>query len=164
MSPLHRSVRVREIWSGGQTGVDRAALDVALELGVPHGGWVPRGRLAEDGVIPERYTALEETESAEYHVRTERNVRDADATLIVHFGPLAGGTHYTRDVAAAFGKPALVVDAERLGIPPAVAAIRAWLGTVGGDIRLNVAGPRLSANPRAYQWTRALLLSVLRGA
>lgn len=164
MSPLHRTLGVSAIWSGGQTGVDRAALDVALELGIDHGGWIPRGRLAEDGVIPDRYTALEETESSDYHVRTERNVRDADATLIVQFGPSTGGTHYTRDVAVALGKPALVIDAERLAIPPAVDTVRSWLRAVGGGIRLNVAGPRLSSDPRAYKWTRALLLSVFKGS
>jgi hypothetical protein len=71
-----------KIISGGQTGVDRAALDAAIELGIPHGGHCPRGRRAEDGRIPDRYQ-LTETDSAQYRVRTERNVLDADATLIL---------------------------------------------------------------------------------
>lgn len=71
-----------EIWAGGQTGVDRAALDTALELGLSHAGWVPLGRVAEDGVIPARYTGLQ-AEAADYAIRTEFNVRDTDATLVL---------------------------------------------------------------------------------
>lgn len=79
-----------KIISGGQTGVDRAALDVALELGLPCGGWCPRGRRAEDGVIAERYP-LTETRSARYAVRTVRNVRAADGTLVLTRGQPSGG-------------------------------------------------------------------------
>lgn len=85
---------VRRIVSGGQTGVDRAALDVAMQLSIEHGGWCPRGRLAEDGTIPSRYD-LRETRSAKYHVRTERNVVDSDATLILYRKSLTGGTLLT---------------------------------------------------------------------
>ena len=76
------SSTLRRIVSGGQTGVDRAALDVGLAWGLPIGGWCPRGRTAEDGPIPARYP-LRETESAKYDVRTRRNVRDSDGTLIL---------------------------------------------------------------------------------
>ncbi len=69
-------MQVREIWSGGQTGVDRAALDVGRDLGIATCGWIPRGRLAEDGIIPDRYAGLRETESPDYAERTTRNVRD----------------------------------------------------------------------------------------
>src|SRR6266571_9073801 len=82
---------VSKIVSGGQTGVDRAALDVALELGIPCGGWCPRGRRAEDGIIPERYPLIE-TPTTAYPQRTERNVRDSDGTLVLTVGRADGGT------------------------------------------------------------------------
>ncbi|MEZ6054758.1 MAG: putative molybdenum carrier protein, partial [Planctomycetaceae bacterium] len=82
------------IVSGGQTGVDRAALDVGLDLDLPCGGWCPRGRKAEDGPIDERYP-LKETESAKYDVRTRRNVRDSDGTLVLTVGDPIGGTALT---------------------------------------------------------------------
>ena len=81
--------------SGGQTGADRAALDVALELGIDHGGWVPKGRAAEDGRLPSRYR-VRETPSEDPAERTERNVADADAALLISHGPLTGGSELTR--------------------------------------------------------------------
>jgi hypothetical protein len=133
--------RPAKIVSGGQTGVDRGALDAAIELGIPHGGWCPRGRLAEDGPIPDRYR-LTETESAEYSVRTERNVLDSDATLILFRGELSGGTELTRRLAKRHRKPCLVVD---LDAPPESEAIRHWLLESRVET-LNVAGPRESQN------------------
>ena len=82
-------VTLRTIVSGGQTGVDRAALDVAIMLGFAHGGWCPAGRLAEDGPIDAHY-ALRETASAAYDVRTERNVVDSDGTLVLASGEPRG--------------------------------------------------------------------------
>ena len=109
-----------KIISGGQTGADRAALDFALASGIPIGGWVPRGRLAEDGRIPERYAGLVETESADPAVRTARNVRDSDATLILSHGPLDGGSLLTHREATRAGRPVLHLDLEELEV--AVAA------------------------------------------
>ena len=86
---------IRRIVSGGQTGADRAALDAALGAGVPIGGWVPKGRRAEDGTIPERYSNLRETDTDLYETRTRWNVRDSDATLILSHGALAGGSKKT---------------------------------------------------------------------
>ena len=98
-----------KIISGGQTGVDRGALDAAMELGIPHGGWCPRGRTAEDGRIPDRYQ-LRETDSPDYSFRTEQNVLDSDATLILYRGRIAGGTELTLRLARQHGRPHLVVD------------------------------------------------------
>jgi hypothetical protein len=130
------------IISGGQTGVDRAALDVAIALGIAHGGWCPRGRLAEDGRIPDRYQ-LRETDAAEYAARTERNVRDSGATLILCRGTPSGGTELTVRLAQQHGRPYLVVD---LDDPPSPGEVADWLraGEIGV---LNVAGPRESQSP-----------------
>ncbi len=130
------------IISGGQTGVDRAALDVAIALGIPHGGWCPRGRAAEDGRIPERYQ-LQETDAADYPVRTERNVRDSDATLIVCRGGPSGGTELTLRLAQQRRRPCLVADLDAVASPAAAAE---WLRANGVEV-LNVAGPRESQCP-----------------
>ena len=100
---------VDKIISGGQSGADRAALDVALALGIPVGGWCPAGRLAEDGVIPAHYP-LTETKSSIHSVRTRRNVREADGTLVFNLGELDGGTLLTVNYARERGKPCLLVQ------------------------------------------------------
>lgn len=145
--------------SGGQTGVDRAALDVAIELGLSHGGWCPAGRWAEDGTIPEHYR-LQETPSSRPEVRTEWNVRDSDATLILARGKLFGGTAFTYQVARERGKPYLVVD---LSSPPPPAEVRDWLVSHGVR-RLNVAGPRESNAPGIYEEARKFLRCLLTAA
>ena len=149
-----------KIISGAQTGADRAALDAALELGVATGGWIPKGRKAEDGVIPEKYSTLTETDSAHYEARTRLNVRDADATLIVSHGALHGGSRYCRDVAEEVGKPHLHIDLDRCSIDDAVAAARDWLANLGGDT-LNVAGPRASSDPAIYKAVKAIVKGIL---
>ena len=131
-----------KIVSGGQSGVDRGALDAAITLGITHGGWCPRGRLAEDGPIPEQYR-LTETDSPEYAVRTERNVVDSDATLILYRDQLRGGTELTRQLARKHGKPCLPVD---LNDPPDVREVSDWLNAHEPEV-LNVAGPRESQSP-----------------
>jgi hypothetical protein len=143
--------------SGGQTGVDRAALDVAIALGIPHGGWCPRGRRAEDGVIPERY-ALREHDSAEYAARTEANVVDSDATLIVARGEPTGGTALTRELARRHGKRLCVVD---LAASPDVDAVRAWI-EAERITTLNVAGPRESQQAGIGRAAVDFLTRVLR--
>lgn len=130
------------IVSGGQTGVDRGALDAAMALGIEHGGWCPRGRLAEDGVIPERYQ-LQQTRSARYSVRTRQNVVDSSGTLILCRGPLRGGTELTHRLAKRLEKPFLIVD---LLQGPDGEEVWRWLRAC--DVRiLNVAGPRESSAP-----------------
>ena len=112
-----------KIISGGQTGVDRAALDVAINLGVSHGGWCPSGRQAEDGEIDPVYQ-LQETGTREYSRRTKWNVRDAEATLILHKGDLEGGTAYTITCTKRLQKPCLVIN---LAQPPDNQEILEWL-------------------------------------
>jgi hypothetical protein len=95
--------------SGGQSGVDRAALDAALELGIPCGGWCPKGRKAENGAIPARYPFVE-TPSGGYSQRTRWNIRDADGTLILSWGKPTGGTLLTVKECRSAGKPHVVID------------------------------------------------------
>ena len=91
---MNAEIRRLKIISGGQTGADRAALDVALTLSLPIGGWCPQGRRAEDGVIPDRYPLLE-TPERNYQARTRRKIEDSDGTLILNLGQLGGGTALT---------------------------------------------------------------------
>ena len=129
--------RPERIISGGQTGVDRAALDIALDLGIPCGGWCPRGRRAADGTIPDRYP-LRETPSAGYPQRTEWNVRDSDGTLVLTRGRPRGGTALTVRLARELGRPLLIAN---LDGPEAAEAVAAWIAVHGIRV-LNVAGPR----------------------
>ena len=147
---------IRKIVSGGQTGVDRAALLVALQRGIPAGGWCPLGRRVEDGRIPDEYF-LKETDSKNYSQRTKRNVQDSDGTLILTGGPLTGGTALTRSLARRNGSPVLVVDLRK---EADFGAVEQWLAA--NRIRiLNVAGPRESQQPgihdQACEWLSRLL-------
>ncbi len=149
---------LRRLISGGQTGVDRAALDVALALGIPCGGWCPQGRRAEDGPIDPRYP-LEETSWSGYPQRTEWNVRDSDGTLILPQGKPDGGTALTLELARRMGKPVLVVD---LAEPVEMESVWDWVR--GHSIgTLNVAGPRESSCPGIYAEARAWLHRWLSG-
>jgi hypothetical protein len=147
---------LKRIISGGQTGVDRAALDVAIELGVPCGGWCPRGRLAEDGPIPESYP-LRETPTDEYPERTERNVCAADGTLVLKRGKADRGTALTMRLANKHRKPLYVVDLEA---PYEVDAVRAWVEAQAIGT-LNVAGPRESSQDGVYAQAREYLSALL---
>jgi len=152
---------IGEIRSGGQTGVDRAALDAALAHGIPHAGWIPRRRRAEDGPIPARYTGLRETGDDAYATRTTWNVRDADATLILTAGPLTGGSRFTVETAVRLDKPHLVVDLNTQDATEAARAVWTWLAGLPHPVRLNVAGPRASDAPGVYGRARAVLDRIL---
>jgi len=154
--PATRRIGVEKIVSGGQTGADRAALDVAVELGLAAGGWIPRGRRAEDGIIPQRYEGLVEATSESYDHRTELNVRDSDATVVFSFGPPTGGSALTAELACALGKSLLALDLENSNTEEAVAHLRSWLAEVRPRV-LNVAGPRLSQEPRIAEATAMIL-------
>lgn len=144
------------IVSGGQTGVDRSALDVALALGIDCGGWCPRGRRAEDGRLDDRYPLLE-TPTADYAERTEWNVRDSDGTLVLLQGAPSGGTALTITLARRLGKKCRVVDLDE---PLDLGSVRAWLRRHRIAV-LNVAGPRESGcrgiGGRAVKFLQALL-------
>ena len=147
---------IKKIVSGGQTGVDRAALDVALERGIACGGWCPAGRHADDGVIPERYP-LQETVEMDHTIRTEHNVRDSDGTLMLYRGPLQGGTAYAVLMARHLGRPVLACNLDEAFDSDAVIA---WIRN--NHIRvLHVGGQRESSCPGIYQAAKRSLESLL---
>ena len=148
----------QHIVSGGQTGVDRGALDFAIEHGYPHGGWAPQGREAEDGKIPMKYQLLE-LDHGGYRQRTRRNVVDSDCTLIINHGELDGGTLATRGFAERLNKPFLVVQADHGVGGESAKGVLEWLRQNQIKI-LNVAGPRESKRPGIYRLTRELLNEV----
>jgi hypothetical protein len=153
-------VREIVILSGGQTGVDRGALDAALEVGVPCQGWCPEGRLAEDGVIDQRYP-LAELPGGGYAERTSANVRDSDGTLVLVAGEPDDGTRLTIDEARRLEKSLLVVDIGRDDAEQEIARIRAWIAA-NGIRRLNVAGPRESNAPGSCARAKSLMTALLR--
>lgn len=150
---------LKKIVSGGQTGVDRGALDAALAAGLPCGGWCPEGRLAEDGIIPERYP-LRELHGGGYAERTAANVRDSDGTLVLHFGPVTGGTRLTVEACERVGRRCLLVDGAALD--PGQSAEQAAAFVQAGNIEvLNVAGPRESQAPGAGEFARQVVAVML---
>jgi hypothetical protein len=148
-------MRPHQVISGGQTGVDRAALDAAMECGIPVGGWCPKGRKAEDGFVPRRYP-LKETPSGSYVQRTTWNARDSDATVVLVLGELEGGSLFTTQVAAKLGKPCLVADLE---LYKAAEIVADFLDAQRVRI-LNVAGPRESKQPGIHGRALRVLLEV----
>jgi hypothetical protein len=150
---------ISKIISGGQTGADQAALDVAIELGIPHDGWIPKGRKTERGRLPDKYQ-LKEMPTDSYPKRTEQNVKDSDGTLVISYGEMTGGTEYTVKMAREHNKPWVHVNLNRLSGEAAVQLVRAWIN--GNEIKvLNVAGPRASKDPRIYSAAKKILKVVL---
>jgi hypothetical protein len=153
---------VVKIISGGQTGADRGGLEAALALGIPHGGYCPLGRKAEDGVIPGRYT-LEEITTANYAARTAMNVKLADATLLLVWGKAAlaksRGTKLTLDMCIRYKKPWWAADPRQ---PAHVDRVRGWLEELCPQV-LNIAGPRESRARGIQEQTARFVEEVLRG-
>lgn len=145
---------ILKLVSGGQTGADRAALDVAIRHGIPHGGWCPRGRRAEDGLIAHQYQ-LTETPSDDYIQRTEWNVRDSDGTVVFTLSPeVTGGSLATVEFAHRHGKPCLHIARDRDA--DAVTRLNTFVSDHG--IRtLNVAGSRESKEPGLHNWVMGVL-------
>ncbi len=146
---------IQKVVSGGQTGVDRAGLDAAMELGIPIGGYCPKGRLAEDGTVPDMYPLLE-MHSASYTSRTEQNVIDSDGTLVLNLGKLSGGTKRTVEFAIKHSRPYLTIQMEE---KPEVTAVIEWIQQ-NSICTLNIAGPRESKCPRIYMIVEAYLQKV----
>ncbi len=150
---------IRKIVSGGQTGADQAALDVAIAMGIAHGGWIPKGRKTESGPLAKQYR-LQELPSQSYPRRTEQNVIDSDGTLIFSHGPLTGGSALTRDFAETHHRPWLHMDLLLHGGFAAAEKVQRWVSRNRIET-LNVAGPRASSDPDIYQKTVEVLETVI---
>jgi hypothetical protein len=142
---------ISKIISSGQTGADQAALDVAIKFGVPHGGWIDRGRKTENGRLPDKYQVQEMPPGSRAN-HAERNVIESDGTLILSHGKLTGGSEFVRKMAMHHGRPWLHIDLSRTIAFKAARKIRLWLKNHRIEV-LNVAGPRASKDPEIYQDT-----------
>ena len=144
-----------KIISGGQTGVDRAALDLALKHGVDCGGWCPAGRLDEFGRIPDQYP-VQELDAGGFSERTLQNVKDSDGTVIIYTGKLGGGTEQTVRFCQELRRPYQLIDAAKISAEDAAKLIADFVPDHEIDL-LNVAGPRQSEWPEGYDYaSRAL--------
>lgn len=148
-----------KIFSGGQTGVDRAALDFALENNFWISGYVPKGRRAEDGRISDIYPNLIETRSEDPAERTKLNIRLADATIIISQGALIGGSKLTMEFAGHYQKPILHLDLSVLPHEEAVKQAKDWLTSTEPET-LNIAGPRASEDEQIYSKTKQFLTAL----
>jgi len=144
-----------KIISGGQTGADQAALDAAIELGIPHGGWIPKGRLTEVGPLPDSYQ-LSEMPTKDYLKRTRQNVLDSDGTVIFSHGDLKGGSKRTADFATELHNPFLHVDLKKTLPAESAEVLAAWVKAHGIKV-LNVAGSRASKDPEVYDKVRLVI-------
>lgn len=152
---------IKKIVSGGQTGVDQAALETALKLGLPYGGWCPKGRLAENGTIPPKYS-LTETESNDYSVRTKLNIRDSDGTLILtprNIEDITDGTLLTIQEVKEKKKPFLIINLSK-NPDPEIELIVQWSRKNNIKV-LNIAGPRESQSPGINQLSLQFLEKAL---
>jgi hypothetical protein len=148
---------IKKIISGGQTGADQAALDAAIKLDVPHGGWIPKGKITENGPLSDKYQ-LDEMPTSSYEERTEKNIIDSDGTLIVSHGRLTGGSALTRELAMENGKRWLHIDLNKISQFDAAMKINKWLYEKNIEV-LNVAGPRASKDSKVYQAVMDILIS-----
>ena len=150
---------IKKIISGGQTGADQAALDTAVKWNVPHGGWVPKGRLTEAGRLPDKYN-MQEMPTDSYSARTEQNVIDSDGSLIISHGPLTDGSKHTKEMSLKHNKPYLHIDLNEIDSSKAAVQVHEWITRLNIET-LNVAGSRSSNDPSIYQAVMHLLTIVL---
>ncbi len=155
-----RTHRITKIISGGQTGADRAGLDAAIELGISYGGSIPSGRRTEDGHLPARYERMTEMRSRHYQVRTEKNVIDADATLLFTGRKVGSGSALTRKMAEKYHKPCLHINLGKKTDEAAAAEVLQWLEDAKPHV-LNIAGSRETESVDIYGRVFGILKQVL---
>ena len=151
--------QITKIISGGQTGADRGGLDASIALGILHGGWCPKGRLAEDGRVPDKYN-LQEMPTSDYLKRTEQNVIDSTASIVMTYGKPSGGSLRTVQFAKKHHRLCLCVDLKNA--PESLETqIKAWLARLGDNVVLNVAGSRESKAKGIGERVKDVLVGVL---
>ena len=154
-----REIVLKKIISGGQTGVDQAALDASIKYSLSHGGWIPKGRKTEAGTLPDKYK-LQEMLTDSYSERTKQNIIDSDGTVIISHGKLTGGSKLTENLAMKHKHPCLHIDLNRTPAFIAASEINSWI--VENKIEtLNVAGPRASKDSEIYEDTRYIIEGVI---
>lgn len=153
---------IEKVISGAQTGADRGGLLAAMDLGIPIGGWCPRGRKAEDGAIPPEFNPLQETLTSDYPVRTECNVRDSDVTVIFSWGPrLSRGSLLTERMARDYDKPIAIVDAKNSTDEDAAVIVRTLIDSSKAKV-VNVAGSRESKAPGIQSKVKSIMKLALK--
>ena len=156
---------ISKIVSGGQTGVDRGAIAAARELGFPYGGMIPKGRLAEDGIVPEEFDQMEVAPRKDYRFRTEWNVAHSDATLLLSFdSELTGGTKRTMEFCEKHAKPYWIENLNAINETDRGLEVLYWLEAEFGTKQavLNVAGPRESKAPGIQAKTQAFVARLIQ--
>ena len=153
---------ITKIISGGQTGADVGGLDAAIYCDIPHGGWCPKGRKAENGVIPDKYQ-LKEMNSADYLKRTEANIVDSDATIVFTYGKATGGSLRTIKFATKHHRPCLEVDLDKYSREEATKVIVDWFegGIMPGNCVINIAGSRATKAAGIQQAVMVLFIDVI---
>lgn len=149
----------KKIISGGQTGADQGALDAAIKYSFPHGGWIPKGRMTDDGRLPDNYK-LKEMPTESYSKRTEKNILESDGTVIISRGKLTGGSALTQKLAQKYKRPFLHIDLNKTPAFIAASEINNWIIKHGIEI-LNVAGSRASKDSEIYEDTRYIIEGVI---
>jgi hypothetical protein len=146
---------LKKLISGGQTGADQAALDFAIENKIPHGGWIPKGRITEVGPLPDEYQLLE-MPTKSYPKRTEKNILDSDGTLIVSHGTVSGGTALTTKLAKKHEKPWMHINLDKVSLEKAGSQLQGWIEQNNIQV-MNVAGARASKDEKIYSTIQKLL-------
>ncbi len=146
---------LKKIISGGQTGADQAGLDTAIKHNIPHGGAIPKGRMTENGALPEEYN-LTEMATKSYPKRTEKNVMDSDGTVIFTHGKLTGGSLLTRKKAVEHGKPVVHLDLKAMDMEDSAVALQQFIVENSIEV-LNVAGPLASKDGKIYSDVQKIL-------
>ncbi len=148
-------IMIKKIVSGGRIGADQAALDVAIKMGIPHGGWIQKGRKTQRGILPEKYQ-LKEMPVAGYKERIEQNIIDSDGTVIISHGNLTGGSDYGQEMAKKHQRPCLHIDLNETPLSIAPSEINTWIIENNIEV-LNVTGSRTSEDPKIYKDTMNII-------